>query len=109
MVAYPEGMLCDPIPCVLQTYDLKRSLPSPTGTALSNAGFPTGPDPVGPPLPASLGDLILNQQNPAVAYFEAQVLSSPFASLHASAHAFANANRFAMFAMDTSVPRTLSA
>jgi hypothetical protein len=90
---YPEGMLgC----CSLATYDLKSGLASTQGWSISDAGFPAYTA-VGPPLPTSAGALVLNEQGIAYSFFEAQILSYPFASLVASAHAASTVHgRFAI-------------
>ncbi len=96
---YPEGLLggCTTAPgCPWGTYDLRSPLPSSQGWTISDAGFPGPVVPVGPPLPTTQGALILNHQSIAFSYFEAQIVSFPFASLHASAHASKSRGHFAV-------------
>jgi len=92
---YPEGMLGNSTG-IFGTYDLRSALPWTTGWGISDAGFP-GVVAVGPALATTAGDLILNQQGIASSEFEAVLLSYPFASMFATAHANAGANaRFAI-------------
>ena len=91
---YPEGMLGGTGP--LGTYDLKSSLSGITGWSISNAGFP-GYTAVGPALPTTAGNLVLNEQGISFSTFQAQFIAYPFASLFATAYANSTANgRFAL-------------
>jgi hypothetical protein len=92
---YPEGMLGTTGP--LSTYDLKSDLSGVSGYSISDAGFP-GFTAVGPALPTTAGDLVLNEQGISYSTFQAQFISAyPFASLSAMAYAKSRANgRFAL-------------
>jgi hypothetical protein len=91
---YPEGMLGGTGP--LSTYDLKSSLSGVTGFSISDAGFP-GFTAVGPALPTTAGNLVLNEQGISYSTFQAQFISYPFASLSAMAYAKSSAKgRFAL-------------
>lgn len=83
-VAYPEGFLGSTTG-PWATWDMTTNVPWQTGYAISCSNFPVSCASPGPVLPTGLGDLILNQQGIALAYFQAQLQQAPFAALAAKA------------------------
>jgi hypothetical protein len=79
-VAYPEGFLGNTTG-PWATWDMTTNLAWQTGYAISCSNFPVSCASPGPALPTAMGDLILNQQSIALAYFEAQLQQAPFAAL----------------------------
>lgn len=86
-ISYPEVLLANGgNTSPLGTYDLQSTLPGVQGWAVSCDDWTTSCNPVGPVLPTTLGDLVLNHMGISYSIFTADVASTvPFASLNAHA------------------------